>query len=68
MNKWLQLSEGTYLFGQGGVNRIEPMDKRTGIKTPYNTVLYSDNTRITVVKETEKQIYELLLDINSRKE
>jgi hypothetical protein len=61
-NKWLQLSEGIFLFGTGGINRIEPMDKRNGVKTPYNTVLFSDNNKITVVKETEKQIYELLLD------
>lgn len=68
MSKWIQLSEGVYLFGNGGVNRIEPMDKRNGIQTPYNTVLYSNADRITVVKETEEQILNLLVDTSSKKE
>jgi hypothetical protein len=68
MSKWLQLSEGIYLFGNGGINRIEPMDKRNGVQTPYNTVLYSNTDRITVVKETEEQILNLLVDTNNQKD
>lgn len=68
MSKWLQLSEGIYLFGNGGINRIEPMDKRNGLETPYNTVLYSDTNKITIVKETEEQILNLLIDTSSKKE
>lgn len=68
MSKWIQLSEGIYLFGNGGINRIEPMDKRNGTQTPYNTVLYSNTDRITVVKETEEQILKLLIDTKIQKD
>lgn len=60
-SSWVQLSEGIYLFGEGGINRVEPLDKRNGIKTPYNSVLFHNNERITVVKETEKEILKILM-------
>jgi hypothetical protein len=59
-NKWINLSEGVFLFGPGGINRIEPMDKRDGVKTPYQTVLYSNLTKISVVKETIEEIVDKL--------
>jgi hypothetical protein len=59
-SNWIQLSEGIYFFGAGGINRIEPLDKRNGVQTPYNTVLYCGNERITVVKETEEEIAKFL--------
>lgn len=57
---FIKLSEGIFGFGNGGVNRVEPMDIRYE-KTCYNTVLYNNLTKITAVKETVDEI-KLLLD------
>lgn len=64
MSKYLQLSEGLFLFGQGGVTRVEPLDKRgsSGYSTDseFNTVLYNNNLKITVVKNTVDEILKML--------
>lgn len=54
--KFIELSEGVYLFGEGGINRFEPMDKRDGIRTAYETILYNNTSKISCVKETVQEI------------
>jgi hypothetical protein len=56
---FIRLSEGIFGFGQGAVNRIEPIDDRYG-DSPYKTVLYSNLQKITAVKETIDQIEKML--------
>lgn len=56
---FIKLSEGIFGFGNGGINRIEPIDLRYG-KSPYNSVLYNNLTKITAVKETIQEIEKLL--------
>ncbi len=58
---FLKLSEGIYLFGQSGINRIEPIDTRFA-DSVYKTVLYNNLTKITAVKETQDEIEKMLLD------
>lgn len=60
MNTWLKLSEGSFLFAPDSINRFEPIENREGRTTPYNTVLYNNTTKITVVKETEQEILDKL--------
>lgn len=62
MSKWLTLSDSMYLFGENSINRIESMDNylSTGIKSEYKTALYNNSNKITVVKETIKEIEEML--------
>lgn len=58
---WLELSGGLYLFGQGGINRIEPVDQRDTSRTyVYVTELYSGLTKVATVKESIETIKEML--------
>lgn len=60
-NKWLELSGSLYLFGQGGINRLEPVDQRdTTKKYIYITELYQGLTKIATVKESIEEIKEKL--------
>lgn len=62
INKWIKLSEGTYLFGPGGINRVEPVNvrKSDGSLSDYKTALFVGLTKITTVKDTEEEIEEKL--------
>ena len=61
--KWLTLSEGLYLMGGSGVNRVEEIDTRMITETvKYRTALFITNVKIGVVKETIEEIRALLLD------
>ncbi len=60
-NKWLKLSDGLYLFGNGGVSKIERADLLNCPNSPYITILYgSNNVKITSVKESIEELLELL--------
>jgi len=60
-SKWLELSGSLYLFGEGGINRIEPVDQRdTHKKYIYITELYQGLSRIAAVKESLEEIKEML--------
>lgn len=67
MSKFLKLSEGLFLMGQGGIVRIEPLAVEYGFgqvkENDFKTVLYAATGKITVVKDTVEEI-EKLLDIN----
>ena len=67
MSKFIKLSEGLFLIGEGGVNRIEPLALEYGFgevrESVFKTVLYSNTIKITTVKETIEEI-EKLLDID----
>ena len=65
--KFIRLSEGIFGFGQGGVNRIEPIDNRYG-ETIYNTVLYSNMMKISAVKETVDEVQKLLDNVSEKKD
>jgi hypothetical protein len=58
---FLKLSEGLFLFGQGGVNRIEPIDNRYS-ESVYKTVIYNNLTKISAVTETVAEIEKMLVD------
>lgn len=64
MNKWLMLSDSLYMFGLGGVNRLEENNhyKSDGTKSDYKTVLYIGTSSIAVVKESIEEIKKLLTD------
>lgn len=55
-NTWLFLSEGLYLFGVGGVNRIEESPHHHNGKSEMHTALYVGQTRLTTVKESVEYI------------
>lgn len=65
MQMWLKLSEGLFFIGQGGVNRIEPIDSRYQ-EGPYKTILYSNNSKISAVKETLADIQKLLDNVREK--
>lgn len=65
--KFIRLSEGIFGFGSGGINRIETIDNRYG-DTVYNTVLYSNLTKISAVKETLEEVQKLLDNVAEKKE
>lgn len=61
MNKWLQLSEGFYLFGPGGVVRFETTTvySTNGTPTKY-TMLFSERGKMTSVTNSLDEIQKLL--------
>lgn len=62
MNKWLFLSESLYNFGAGGITRVEavPNYNHDGSQSEYKTVLYSNLTAVTKVRESVEFIKEKL--------
>jgi hypothetical protein len=61
---WIKLSAGVFLFGRGGVTRFETNNGYDfdGGRSPYLTVLYSDASKLTIVKES---VEEILLKLES---
>ena len=54
---WLELSDGAYFFGPGGVTAIKEIDLRDKPDTYiYKTELYANNLRVGLVKETAEFI------------
>lgn len=68
MNKWLELDGSLFMFGVGGITRVEPLGEGDryvgGRKIEYNTSLYQGTTRITIVKDTVEEIKKLLTESN----
>ena len=66
MNKWLELDGNLYMFGSGGVTRVEPLGEGdsyiNGKRIGYNTALYMGTTKLTIVKATAEEIKKLLTD------
>lgn len=64
MNKWLELDGSLYMFGQGGITRIEELSEGDryigGRRIEYNTTLFQGTTKITIVKATVEEIKNLL--------
>lgn len=62
MNKWLELSEGLYMFGQGGVTRLEPYKAylTDGKRSEYITELFMGTARVGVVKDSIEDILQEL--------
>jgi hypothetical protein len=60
MNKWIKLSEGVFLMGQGGVTYFEAIPAYD-VKNEYKTVLYMGSKRIHV-KESVDDIFNLIVD------
>lgn len=61
MNFWLKLSEGVFLFGQGGITVYKTIDLRDKPSTfLYRTELYANSVRIDLVKETVEEINEMM--------
>ena len=62
MTKWILLSGDLYMFGQGGVIRILEYSHylNDGKKSSYNSTLYTLNGQVGTVKETVKEIEEML--------
>jgi hypothetical protein len=67
MSKFLKLSEGLFLFGNGGVNRIEEIDNRYGASV-YKTALFNNLQKISAVKESLEDIQKLLDNVSEKKE
>ena len=57
MNFWLKLSEGVFLFGQGGITSVKSIDLRDKPESYiYRTELFSGDKRISLVKESVDEI------------
>ena len=58
---WLQLSEGVFYFGPGGVTVLKQIDLRDKPKSfIYRTELYANGIRIDTVKEATEEILQSL--------
>lgn len=66
-SKWLRLSEGLFYFGTGGCNRLEEVDNRYG-ESIYKTALFSNNTKLSAVKESLEDIQKLLDNDKEKKD
>lgn len=64
---FIRFSEGIFGFGNGGINRIEPIDDRYG-DSPYKTVLYNNLQKIGTVKETLQEVQNLLDNVKEKKD
>jgi hypothetical protein len=65
-NKWLILSQNLYLFGNGGVSKVEEIDTRLLTKeTTYRTALFCTNVKVGVVQESVEEIQRMLLTTGS---
>lgn len=54
---WLQLSDGVFYFGPGGVTVLKKIDLRDKPNSfIYRTELYANGVRIDTVKETIEEI------------
>lgn len=54
---WLELSEGIFFFGPGGITAIKDIDLRDKPESYiFKTELYANNNRIGIVKETSEYI------------
>lgn len=60
---WLNLSDGLYLFGQGGIDRLEESPHHENGKSEMRTALYKGQTKITIVKESLETIKILLIGV-----
>jgi hypothetical protein len=64
MSKWLLTSDGAFLFGQGGITRVEPFrDWVDGIKVCKGTQLYIGTTLIAKVENDYDDIIAQLWEI-----
>ena len=60
---WLNLSEGMFYFGQGGITVYKIIDLRDKPSTfLYRTELYANSVRIDLVKETVEEINEMMME------
>lgn len=59
---WLNLKEGLFYFGVGGINRVEELTthEKFTTKDKYNSALYSGLTRITLACESVEEIKNML--------
>jgi hypothetical protein len=58
---WIELSEGVYYFGPGGITVLKEVDLRDKPSTfKYRTELYANSVRIDLVKETVQDILDKL--------
>lgn len=57
MNFWLKLSDGVFLFGQGGITSVKSIDLRDKPDSYiYRTELYSGATKVATVTEPVDKI------------
>jgi hypothetical protein len=66
MNKptWLILTDSLYLFGPGGITRVEEHKAHLtdGSRSAYKSALYEGQKQITVVRESVAEIIEKLAE------
>jgi hypothetical protein len=66
MNKWILTSDGVFLFGQGGITRIDHhMEWADGIKIKNGCNLYAGMTLITKIDDQYEAIISQLLGVES---
>ena len=65
---WINLSGNLYLFGSGGVTRVEDYVsyQNNGVRSENQTSLFSGTTRITAVKESIDEIKTLLNIVDNK--
>lgn len=62
MSKWLKLSDGVFMFGEGGITRFEAtkLYLNDGSVSPYKTALYTGTNKVSIVTNSETEIHEML--------
>ncbi len=61
-NMWILLDEGLYLFGPGGVTRIEPVfDWDDGKKVSVGVELFNERKSVAITSTSLMRITELIM-------
>lgn len=65
---WINLTEGTFFFGSGGITVMKPIDLRDKPSTfIYRTELLSGASRVAFATETIEEINKMLEDSKPKK-